>query len=437
MIDVQPQNKKCILAISFLNYRTAIGGMSKYMLAHEKMYTDAGYTYMSIYFVKKIVKKEYPIFHFYGLIIDGKEIGIYTLDDILYFFKELEKNGYTINDVHIHNILYMNADHMIRLTNALPITPFKLILHDFHTICINFNLLKNGNTYCGGNAISERKCADCRYYKCGKIHVKNIRMIFQNIRDRLTVVAPSDIARQIWLEAYPEFKNNIITVTEQLWDGEYFGNRDSIDMSRPVVIGYLGNKSPHKGWNQWEKFVEKANRSHNRYKCVVFNSKRDFNNAHMEHHLVKFKQEDLNAMITALRDEKIDCAILWSIWPETYSYTLFEACSANAFILTNSNSGNIAYTVQKKGNGLVLKSEDELYHFAENPDELIIKINEARKHGTPGPNTLIDNTNFVNLTDRKQRYIVNYKEPDNLHKLGQKFLLKMILFFSGILKIRF
>lgn len=437
MINVQPQNKKCILAISFLNYRTAIGGMSKYMLAHEKMYADAGYTYMSIYFVKKIVKKKYPVFHFYGLIIDGKEIGVYTFDDILNYFKELETNGYTINDVHIHNISYMNSNHMVSLANALPVTPYKLILHDFHTICTNFNLLKNGNTYCGGKAVSEKKCDDCRYYKNGKTYATNVRCLLQNIKDRLTVVAPSDVAGQIWLEAYPEFKNNIITVTEQQWEGEYLGNRDSLDSLRPIVVGYLGNKSPHKGWNQWEKFVEKANQSHSRYKCVVFNSKRDFENEHMEHHMVQFKQGDLNAMITALRDEKIDCAVLWSIWPETYSYTLFEACSANAFILTNPNSGNIAYTVQKKGNGLVLNSEDELYHLAENPEELTVKINEARKHSSTGPNTLIDNTEFVNLTNRKQRYVVDYKEPNHIHKLGQRLLLKVVLFFSSLLKIEF
>ena len=434
MIDYKPRNKKCVLAIAFLNYMTSVGGMSKYMLAHEKMYANSGYTYMSIYFVKKIVKKKYPIFHFYGLIVDGKEIGVFTIDDILSYFKELQKRGYTINDVHIHNISYMNKNHMIRLADSLPITPYKLILHAFHTICTNFNLLRNGTDFCGGSVISADKCNGCRYYKNAKLYATNVAKVLQNVKNRLTVVAPSEIAGQIWLEAYPEFRDKVILLTEQIWQGEYLGNRKQIDDKKSIVIGYLGNKSPHKGWNQWASFVERANHRHNRYKCIVFNSQKDFDNAHMEHCPVRFTQDNLNAMIFALRKEMVDCAILWSICPETYSYTLFEACSANVFILTNRNSGNIAYTVQKRGNGLVLSSEEELYHLAENPEELAEKINEARKKSAPGPETLIDNTRFVGLTNSNQEFKVNYKKANLLYRLEQKILLKIVLRLSGFIK---
>lgn len=435
MINCKPKYKKCVLAISFLNYMKSVGGMSKYMLAHEKMYMDAGYTYMSLYFVKKIVKKKYPIFHFYGLIVDGKEIGVFTLDDILLYFKVLQKDGYTINDIHIHNISYMNADHMIRLADTLPVTPYKLILHDFHTICTNFNLLRNGIDYCGGKALSAEKCVGCRYYENGKTYVANVVRVIQNVKSRLTVVAPSEIAGRIWLEAYPEFRDRVITLTEQMWQGEYLGNREQLDKTKPIVIGYLGNKSPHKGWSQWTAFVERANQRHNRYKCIVFNSKKDFDNAHMEHCTVRFTQGNLNAMTAALRKEEVDCAILWSIWPETYSYTLFEACSANVFILTNQNSGNIAYTVQKKGNGLVLNSEEELYRLAEKPEELAEKINDARKKTAPGPETLIDNTGFVDLTNHNQEFNVDYRAANPIYRLEQKVLLKMVLCLSGFLKL--
>lgn len=39
---------------------------------------------------------------------------------------------------------------------------------------------------------------------------------------------------------------------------------------------------------------------------------------------------------------EIDCVILWSNCPETYSYVYFECFAANTFILANSLSGNIA-----------------------------------------------------------------------------------------------
>ena len=117
----------------------------------------------------------------------------------------------------IHNISYMNKNHMIRLADSLPITPYKLILHDFHTICTNFNLLRNGTDFCGGSVISADKCNGCRYYKNAKLYATNVAKVLQNVKNRLTVVAPSEIAGQIWLEAYPEFRDKVILLTEQIW----------------------------------------------------------------------------------------------------------------------------------------------------------------------------------------------------------------------------
>lgn len=435
MIEVKPANTQCVLAISFLDYLTAIGGMSKYMMAHEQMYTKAGYSYISIYFVKKIIKKRYSLFHFYGLIIDGKEAGVYTIDELLQYFQYLKNINYKIVDVHIHNISYMNVQHMLRLVATLPVTPFKLIIHDYHTICTSFNLLKNGIKYCGGKAVSKSKCAGCRYYQSGKVQMQNVRKLLENVKDRLTVIAPSNVARKIWVEAYPDFTDKVIVMEEQLWEGKYLGNREIIDKGQRVKIGYLGNKSPHKGWAEWVKFVELANKKHNQYECIVFNSKKDFEIPNMEHSEVKFSSDKLNAMVESLREKRIDCAILWSKCEETYSYTLFEACSANAFIITNSQSGNIAYTISQKGNGLVLQTEEELYEYAVNPDKLIECINYSRKNTDPGPDTLVDNYNFVKLTQKEQPFEVDYKRRNFLYQVEQKALLSSVIRIARFLKI--
>ena len=68
-------------------------------------------------------------------------------------------------------------------------------------------------------------------------------------------------------------------------------------------------------------------------------------------------------MTKALREKKVNIVLLWSLSPETYSYTYYEAYASNAFILTNSKSGNITDMVQKNKNGLVFDSENELFSF--------------------------------------------------------------------------
>jgi len=76
---------------------------------------------------------------------------------------------------------------------------------------------------------------------------------------------------------------------------------------------------------------------------------------------VSFLDEGPNAMIHALRKNQIDIAFLWSIWPETYSFTLFEAFAANCFVLTNEMSGNIAVQVRASGRGRLFGDESEVF----------------------------------------------------------------------------
>jgi len=436
MTDYMPKYKNCVVAVSFLNYQTSIGGMSKYMMAHRKMYSDAEYSYISIYSVKKLVKNRYPLFHFYGLIIDDKNCGIMTIDELLKYFDYLIKNAYSINDVHIHNISYMNTDHLIRMAEALYDVEYKLILHDFHTVCTNFNLLKNGVAYCGDGKRSPEKCKDCIYYLSGQKFIDGVRKLLNIVKDRLTVVAPSESAKRIWLESYPEYEKCVTVITEQLWRGEYLENKEPLKIGDKITVGYLGNKSRHKGWNQWLKFIDVAYNDNSCYQFMVFNSKCDFDTEKMAHYPVCFQPDDLNPMITALRKNKIVCVLLWSIWPETYSYTLFEAISANVFIITNINSGNIAEVVSKSGNGLVLETENELYDYAANPRKLIEKINYARKNSVPGPFELIDNSEFLKLTDKNKQSHILWTPRGVIYRAGQKCLLKTVLLISKILKIK-
>ncbi len=436
VIRTWPKNKRCVLAISFSNYLSSVGGMSKYMMAHEKMYTEKHFSYISIYFVKKQIWNRYQIFTFYGLIVDGKEVGVFTIDEIILYFHTLNTTGYTINDIHLHNVSYMNANHMMRITESLPHTAVKLIIHDFHTVCASINLMKNGTVFCGGKAPCEEKCADCKNYENAKGYVAHVRQLLYNVKERLMVISPSEVAKKIWLESFPDYENQVIVIPEQLHQGEYLGNRAPIEDGKQIVIGYLGNKATHKGWVQWSSFVQRSHAVNDRYRCVVFNSVKDFDTPHMDHHPVRFTSDNLNAMITALRSEEVDCAILWSTCPETYSFTLFEACAANAFIITNRSSGNIAYTVQKNKNGMVLKSEDELYYYADNPDELVRRINEFRATSKPGPEKLIDNHMFIELTEESVHFSVNYRMANPVYRFAQRILLGSLKIVSGIAGIK-
>ena len=121
---------------------------------------------------------------------------------------------------------------------------------------------------------------------------------------------------------------------------------------------------------------------------------------------IEEKQIDLNenTMTDVLRKEKIDCAVLWSIIPETYSYTFFEAYSANCYILTNEFSGNIAIKVAEINNGYIAHNANELESILDNDIELAALINKFKTSNNYGPKSLITNMDVLNLLNAKREF---------------------------------
>ena len=78
-------------------------------------------------------------------------------------------------------------------------------------------------------------------------------------------------------------------------------------------------------------------------------------------------------MTKALEKYEIDVVYLGAVWPETFSYTYYEAYEAGCFILTNKQSGNICAQVRKNKNGLVFEDLEETICWLENRE----KVTEA------------------------------------------------------------
>ena len=70
-------------------------------------------------------------------------------------------------------------------------------------------------------------------------------------------------------------------------------------------------------------------------------------------------------------EEKIDLVLLWSIMPETFSYTLYESMAAGCFVITHKNSGNIAITIKQNNKGEIIDNEADLIALlTQNHDDL-------------------------------------------------------------------
>lgn len=124
--------------------------------------------------------------------------------------------------------------------------------------------------------------------------------------------------------------------------GKYKGNLNN--KSSVLNVAFIGSREDYKGW---KVFLELYNKEKDKptFKWFYFGVD-DVGVSNIKCVYVDNRQDPM-AMLNALRQNNVDVAILWSLCKETYSYTYFECYAANVFVVTDENSGNIAFQVLK------------------------------------------------------------------------------------------
>jgi hypothetical protein len=85
-------------------------------------------------------------------------------------------------------------------------------------------------------------------------------------------------------------------------------------------------------------------------------------------------------MMQALISHEIDVALLWPLWPETFSFTSYECLQSGTMIVTNELSGNIQSMVKANGIGIILECQRELIELLSG-DTLVRVVAERRAAG--------------------------------------------------------
>ena len=402
-----PTYKECVLSVSFSNYLKNKSGMPKVVMAHQKMFNEEKISYIYLFSVKKMVFHEHGmLFCLFGVIIDGKYMGVYPIHKIIKEIGCLIEQGQEIHGIHIHHLLYIKLKYIKMILDAFQNIPIVYYLHDYYCVCTNYTLRKNKDVYCGGEGLNSQCCKNCNSHK-NSIKIENkIGKLFSKYKDRLTFVSPSEATKEIFLRFRPEYQNQVIVIPHQKLIEVYKENMNPIERGKKIKIGFLGMPSKHKGWETWCKLVQQSDA--NNYEYYVFNSSnKSYSNMHKEY--VAFNEKNLDAMTQALRKNNIDIILMWALWPETYSYTYYEAYSSNAYVLTNTISGNIMNAVQENGNGLVLEDEEALLSLFMNSKQMTEYVNKFRESRKCGPLFLEENSYIVEYT-KKEKKEVRYQK---------------------------
>lgn len=363
-------------------------------------------------------------------------------------------NNYRISFVHIHHLL----NHYFDLFDVLleENIPYMITLHDFYTVCPLINKLNYDMKYCGMNPTISQ-CNECLKLKYkDPIDIESWRKKWRYyLKNAKEVVVPSEATKEEIMKIYDDID---FTVIEH--GVEFEKTKKSYSLGKTKNIAWIGAVGIHKGSKILEKMTA-MNKSKD-YKIHLFgimgNAIFYSNKNNIDHG--SYKREELKDLLI---DNKIDLVCLFSIGPETYSYTMTEAVSCGIPVIS-FDLGAVSERIKKYGLGWVvdnnldpksiyneiksiLNDEEEYNRVLKNVEKYKIKsIDEMVASYMPiytkyaNKNDKVDNklfdkmlnNNFNNISfvyndnawvfkTLKWKIISKFKAPKSLKKYFRKF----------------
>ena len=425
--------EKYIFAVTGMSYIIDSSGTSKAVQAHESIFIAQGIGFIAIFPISRS-SGEGSSWHVrttgcYAFVIDGQFIGVMTAIEVLNSLLTFQEQGKACIGVLVHHI-YRNdiaeLQWMLEKTRNVPVWYY---LHDFYTCCINPYMLKNDTESCLNGGAS---CEDCVYHEKRQIHLAQVNGFLGSFGDRISFIAPSEFVKNRWITYHPEYADRVIVIPHQKSVGRYMDNKEIISDDEQVRIGFVGKQIHIKGWDIFKKTVEKLQAANCHYEYSYFGSDQE-QLPGVTNIPVEISKTGKDSMIRALREKHVHAVFLTCVVGETYSYTMYESHAANSYIVTMSNSGNIAYTVKTEKWGKVFDTEEELFNALLDEKEFRKTVNEWRTETEPGAAAYEDNAEILRLFRTETAGKIDWKKKKStMNKTTKRAVLHMMFVITRL-----
>lgn len=342
------EKKKAIILISHTNYLIKPGGTEKTLRAIQRGFNSNEICCINFFAINRFNGV-------FGCNIDGKFIGIYSEKNMAKLVYKILSKGFEIEEIIIGHLKGFDLQSLAKTLKKININ-IVLCIHDFYFVCNTFNFMKNKKNFCGITKPNKEKCSDCYNYLELKKFEKERNFFFNKIDEQIIkVIFPSDFCKKMWLTFFPKYEHRSF-IRSNLQMTKHYVKKQQNNKTR---IAFIGKRSTHKGIDLWNK-LEKNENILKKYDLYYFGINTE-NNKYVKNIYVNNTKDNPYMMRDELRKYNIDIVILWSVIPETYSFTYYEASSSGCYILTNDKSGNIASQVKLNNNGKIYKNDSELF----------------------------------------------------------------------------
>ena len=192
---------------------------------------------------------------------------------------------------------------------------------------------------------------------------------------KLHLLSPSQAALDIWNEAA---LHNAASKTVIEHCRLKLVSNEPVVKPGPLRIAFLGYPVVHKGWPVFEELALRFGEDP-RYEFYHLGQSQK-GGLPVTFRKVIANESQLDAMREAVVDSGIDVALVWSIWPETFCLTAYEALAGGAALITNPDAGNVPAQVLAGLPGAVFTDESALYDAFE--QGLVADLARSRRGGT-------------------------------------------------------
>jgi hypothetical protein len=335
-----------------------------------------GISYLHIYPYNQkltLAREDEPFY--LGINCDGKKVGVSDRDQFMAALGQLRSRK--LINVYIHHTMGFDISLISRILTEHAGRKGRFWLHDSFSLCPSYYLLRNDMEYCHAPDSESNSCFICSYGDMRHRQAFAFSRLFQD--NSLEVVAPSRYTLEFWKSKFsgPIASEKVLPHAKLDW-------KETIPAGRPAEnlrIGYVGFPVYHKGWQTWLNLT-RSRSGDERYRFLLFSSM-PVQEGNYSRITVDINRDDRFSMVAALGKQRIDVAVLWSLCPETFSFTLHEALAAGCFIITNKDSGNIQdYIRRNPDRGVVLEDEQALLELFSG-GEVFSLVDEYQKNGRP------------------------------------------------------
>ena len=273
-----------------------------------------------------------------------------------------------IDVIHIHHLLnqYLDIFDLASEKNIPVITT----IHDFYYLCPTIQLLNEKQKFCLRD--NESNCDRCLSTKFGVdsgFITKWRKEIYKKLKNVNKIIAPSTNAKELALEIYKDLEIDVIEhgVNKKDFSIEEISNVNNNTNN----IAFLGGINECKGIDILKDLKNILNSSDKNINVHLFglssepemnvsNGKYIYNGTYERKQIAK-----------KLKENNIKIVCLFSIWPETYSYTLTEAVMAEIPVIT-FDIGAISSRIKENNCGWILDT-------GSSSNDIITKIEEIFK----------------------------------------------------------